>query len=87
MACLVRPLTRSSLKQFYPECAQIQITGGGNQAPTPAELVTFPGGYSNTGAPLALVFRGLWSLIYTDAVPKIDPGRTYIRSISIMSDP
>ncbi|KAI0693503.1 glycoside hydrolase family 61 protein D [Cytidiella melzeri] len=34
--------------QFYPECAQIQITGGGSLAPTAAELVTFPGAYSNT---------------------------------------
>ncbi|KAI0337327.1 hypothetical protein BDW22DRAFT_1340024 [Trametopsis cervina] len=34
--------------QFYPECAQIQITGGGSLAPTAAELVTFPGAYKNT---------------------------------------
>ncbi|KAF8960155.1 glycosyl hydrolase family 61-domain-containing protein [Flammula alnicola] len=34
--------------QMYPECAQITITGGGSLAPTAAELVTFPGGYSNT---------------------------------------
>ncbi|KAG6830478.1 Esterase/lipase/thioesterase [Tricholoma furcatifolium] len=33
--------------QFYPECAQIDITGGGSLAPTAAELVYFPGGYSN----------------------------------------
>ncbi|KAJ7147688.1 glycosyl hydrolase family 61-domain-containing protein, partial [Mycena crocata] len=32
--------------QFYPECAQITITGGGTLAPTAAQLVTFPGGYS-----------------------------------------
>ncbi|KAI0088953.1 cellulose-growth-specific protein [Irpex rosettiformis] len=34
--------------QFYPECAQIQITGGGSLAPTAAELVSFPGAYSNS---------------------------------------
>ncbi|KAG8853931.1 hypothetical protein FRB96_007940 [Tulasnella sp. 330] len=34
--------------QFYPECAQIQVTGGGTLAPTAAELVTFPGAYSQT---------------------------------------
>ncbi|KAK7464159.1 Esterase/lipase/thioesterase [Stygiomarasmius scandens] len=34
--------------QFYPECAQIQITGGGSLAPSSAELVKFPGAYSNT---------------------------------------
>ncbi|KAJ3545887.1 hypothetical protein NMY22_g2267 [Coprinellus aureogranulatus] len=31
--------------QFYPECAQIEITGGGNVAPSADQLVTFPGGY------------------------------------------
>ncbi|KAK7461511.1 Esterase/lipase/thioesterase [Stygiomarasmius scandens] len=34
--------------QFYPECAQIQITGGGSRAPTSSELVKFPGAYSNS---------------------------------------
>ncbi|KAH8115370.1 glycosyl hydrolase family 61-domain-containing protein [Phellopilus nigrolimitatus] len=33
--------------QFYPECAQIEITNGGSLAPTSTELVTFPGAYSN----------------------------------------
>ncbi|KAI0758199.1 glycosyl hydrolase family 61-domain-containing protein [Fomes fomentarius] len=32
--------------QLYPECAQLEITGGGNRAPTADELVSFPGGYS-----------------------------------------
>jgi len=34
--------------QFYPECAQVTITGSGTLAPTAAQLVTFPGGYSNS---------------------------------------
>ncbi|KAJ7663996.1 glycosyl hydrolase family 61-domain-containing protein [Mycena polygramma] len=34
--------------QFYPECAQIAITGGGTLAPTAAQLVSFPGAYSAT---------------------------------------
>ncbi|KAJ7114035.1 glycoside hydrolase family 61 protein D [Mycena epipterygia] len=34
--------------QFYPECAQLTITGGGTLAPTAAQLVTFPGAYSAT---------------------------------------
>lgn len=34
--------------QFYPECAQLEITGGGSLEPTAAELVTFPGAYSAT---------------------------------------
>ncbi|KAF8211002.1 glycosyl hydrolase family 61-domain-containing protein [Mycena galopus ATCC 62051] len=40
--------------QFYPECAQITITGGGTLAPTAAQLVTFPGGYSNTDPGLTI---------------------------------
>jgi len=40
--------------QFYPECAQIQITGGGSLAPTAAQLVSFPGGYSNTDPGLTI---------------------------------
>ena len=31
--------------QFYPECAQITITGGGTLEPTSAQLVSFPGAY------------------------------------------
>ncbi|KAL5483152.1 CEL1 [Sanghuangporus weigelae] len=34
--------------QFYPECAQIEITNGGSLEPTTAELVKFPGAYSNS---------------------------------------
>ncbi|KAJ7262090.1 glycosyl hydrolase family 61-domain-containing protein [Mycena rebaudengoi] len=34
--------------QFYPECAQIEITGGGSLAPTAAQLVSFPGAYKST---------------------------------------
>ncbi|KII86197.1 glycoside hydrolase family 61 protein [Plicaturopsis crispa FD-325 SS-3] len=40
--------------QFYPECAQIQITGGGSLAPTADQLVTFPGGYSNSDPGLTI---------------------------------
>ncbi|RDB21870.1 Cellulose-growth-specific protein [Hypsizygus marmoreus] len=46
--------------QHYPECAQIQITGGGSRAPTAAELVSFPGGYSNSDP-------GLTVNLYTEA--------------------
>ena len=35
--------------QFYAECAQLNVAGGGSLAPTSAELCTFPGTcYSNT---------------------------------------
>lgn len=40
--------------QMYPECAQINISGGGSRAPTTDELVTFPGGYSNTDPGLTI---------------------------------
>ncbi|KAJ7187813.1 glycosyl hydrolase family 61-domain-containing protein [Mycena filopes] len=40
--------------QFYPECAQIVISGGGTLAPTAAQLVTFPGGYSATDPGLTI---------------------------------
>lgn len=33
---------------MYPECAQIDIVNGGSRAPLASELVTFPGGYSNS---------------------------------------
>ncbi|KAI0638640.1 cellulose-growth-specific protein [Trametes polyzona] len=46
--------------QFYPECAQIQITGGGSRAPTADELVSFPGAYSNNDP-------GLTVNLYTQA--------------------
>ncbi|KAF2840049.1 lytic polysaccharide monooxygenase [Patellaria atrata CBS 101060] len=32
--------------QFYPECAQIEVTGEGGNAPAEHELVAFPGAYS-----------------------------------------
>ncbi|KAF7296429.1 hypothetical protein HMN09_01113300 [Mycena chlorophos] len=43
--------------QFYPECAQIVITAASGVtpiAPTAAELVTFPGGYSNSDPGLTI---------------------------------
>ncbi|KAF7371156.1 Auxilliary Activities Family 9 / Carbohydrate-Binding Module Family 1 protein [Mycena sanguinolenta] len=40
--------------QFYPECAQIVISGSGTLAPTAAQLVTFPGGYSNSDPGLTI---------------------------------
>ncbi|KAI0092895.1 cellulose-growth-specific protein [Irpex rosettiformis] len=46
--------------QLYPECAQIQITGGGSLAPIASELVSFPGAYSNSDP-------GLTVNLYTEA--------------------
>ncbi|KAI0266449.1 cellulose-growth-specific protein [Gloeopeniophorella convolvens] len=44
--------------QFYPECAQITITGGGSLAPSATELVTFPGAYSNSDPGLTVDIYG-----------------------------
>ncbi|KDQ57521.1 glycoside hydrolase family 61 protein [Jaapia argillacea MUCL 33604] len=35
----------SDQPQFYPECAQLILTGGGSSAPTSSYLVTLPGAY------------------------------------------
>src|ERR1700722_126972 len=34
--------------EFYPSCTQLNIGGNGTDVPSPDELVTFPGGYSDT---------------------------------------
>jgi hypothetical protein len=39
---------------MYPECAQLNIIDGGSLEPTDDELVTFPGGYSNTDSGLTV---------------------------------
>ncbi|KAI1795017.1 glycosyl hydrolase family 61-domain-containing protein [Ganoderma leucocontextum] len=46
--------------QFYPECAQINISGGGSLQPTADELVTLPGAYQATDP-------GLTVDLYTNA--------------------
>jgi cellulase len=35
--------------QFYPECAQLTVTGGGDKLPSDEYLVSFPGAYSPIG--------------------------------------
>ena len=34
---------QANTPQFYPECAQLEITGSGSATPTDEYLVTFPG--------------------------------------------
>ncbi|KAF8893794.1 glycoside hydrolase family 61 protein [Infundibulicybe gibba] len=36
----------SNQPQFYPECAQLKLTGGGSASPSGSYLVKFPGAYS-----------------------------------------
>uniref|UniRef100_D8QB46 AA9 family lytic polysaccharide monooxygenase n=1 Tax=Schizophyllum commune (strain H4-8 / FGSC 9210) TaxID=578458 RepID=D8QB46_SCHCM len=37
---------QANTPQFYPECAQLEITGSGSATPSDEYLVTFPGAYS-----------------------------------------
>ncbi|KIY62202.1 lytic polysaccharide monooxygenase [Cylindrobasidium torrendii FP15055 ss-10] len=39
-------LHQSNNPQFYPECAQLTVTGGGGATPEGSYLVKFPGGYA-----------------------------------------
>ncbi|KAF9026038.1 cellulose-growth-specific protein [Hymenopellis radicata] len=39
-------LHQANTPQFYPECAQLSITGSGSQTPSGSYLVSFPGAYS-----------------------------------------
>ncbi|KAJ8515390.1 hypothetical protein ONZ45_g7167 [Pleurotus djamor] len=39
-------LHQANTPQFYPECAQLTITGSGTKTPSGSFLVQFPGGYS-----------------------------------------
>jgi len=54
--------------QFYPECAQIKITGGGSQVPT--NTVKFPGGYSNSDPGIDInVYSSTADSTYTYTIP------------------
>ncbi|TRM70326.1 glycoside hydrolase family 61 protein [Schizophyllum amplum] len=39
-------LHQANTPQFYPECAQLKVTGSGSASPSGSALVSFPGGYS-----------------------------------------
>ncbi|KAJ8701810.1 hypothetical protein PTI98_000563 [Pleurotus ostreatus] len=39
-------LHQANTPQFYPECAQLTVTGSGTKTPSGSYLVKFPGGYS-----------------------------------------
>ena len=59
--------------QFYPECAQINISGGGGVAPTSSQLVTFPGAYkqSDPGITIDLYGSGATSTTYVIPGPPL----------------
>lgn len=55
-------------KQFYPECAQLKVTGGGTSFPGDEYLVTFPGAYSNRDPGLGDGTEGAyWSSLWGNA--------------------
>ncbi|KAG5637950.1 hypothetical protein H0H81_002478 [Sphagnurus paluster] len=39
-------LHQANTPQFYPECAQLTVTGGGGKTPSGSYLVKFPGAYT-----------------------------------------
>ena len=39
-------LHQSNVPQFYPECAQLKVTGGQGKTPPSSYLVSFPGAYN-----------------------------------------
>ncbi|KAH7090918.1 cellulose-growth-specific protein [Auriculariales sp. MPI-PUGE-AT-0066] len=63
--------------QNYPECAQIQITGGGSVSPASGILVSFPGAYVQTDPGLTIDIYGEASKTQTTYVipgPALYPG-------------
>ncbi|KAJ3480341.1 hypothetical protein NLI96_g8421 [Meripilus lineatus] len=56
--------------QFYPSCAQVEITGNGNRAPAPENLVSIPGLYNN------VKFPNIWDPFGTFAAPGPAPAFT-----------
>ncbi|KAF7977558.1 hypothetical protein HWV62_3354 [Athelia sp. TMB] len=37
----------TGITEFFPSCSQLEVTGGGDGAPTDSELVSFPGAYTD----------------------------------------
>ncbi|QRV94461.1 glycoside hydrolase family 61 protein [Ceratobasidium sp. AG-Ba] len=57
-------LHQANTPQFYPECAQLQITGGGSAFPTSEYLVSIPGAWSASDP-------GVMVDIYSSTAPTI----------------
>jgi len=58
----------SNQPQFYPECAQLTVTGGGSGSPGPT--VKFPGGYSATDPSINIdVYSNANANVTTYAIP------------------
>lgn len=53
--------------QFYPVCAQVEVTGNGNALPADSDLVAFPGAYKPDSPGVSRPICSPWHtlLIYT----------------------
>ncbi|KAK7996593.1 hypothetical protein PG989_004633 [Apiospora arundinis] len=63
--------------QFYPDCAQLEVSGSGSSVPTAEYLVKFPGGYSVTDPGIAIAGRvtnDMTTKNYTVPGPKVWSG-------------
>lgn len=56
--------------QFYPECAQLILTGGGNASPSGSYLVQFPGAYSASDPSVTIdIYTAANQVATTYAIP------------------
>ncbi|KAF8648427.1 hypothetical protein AX16_006290 [Volvariella volvacea WC 439] len=63
-------LHQANTPQFYPECAQLIVTGGGGKTPPSNYLVRFPGGYSASDPSINInIYTAEASNTYTYKVP------------------
>ncbi|KAJ1304936.1 hypothetical protein OPQ81_006069 [Rhizoctonia solani] len=70
-------LHQSNTPQFYPECAQLQVTGGGSAFPTSEYLVKIPGAWkaSDPGVTIDIYSSAAQTQTsYTIPGPRIYPG-------------
>ncbi|QRV94473.1 glycoside hydrolase family 61 protein [Ceratobasidium sp. AG-Ba] len=72
-------LHQANTPQFYPECAQLQVTGGGSAFPTSQYLVKIPGawGASDPGVKVDIYGTAAQTqTTYTIPGPRVYPGFT-----------
>ncbi|KAF9037623.1 cellulose-growth-specific protein [Panaeolus papilionaceus] len=63
-------LHQANTPQFYPECGQLIVTGGGGKKPSGSYLVSFPGAYSASDPSINInIYSQEAQNIYTYKVP------------------
>ncbi|KDN37348.1 hypothetical protein RSAG8_10236, partial [Rhizoctonia solani AG-8 WAC10335] len=70
-------LHQSNTPQFYPECAHLQVTGGGSAFPTSEYLVKIPGAWkaSDPGVTIDIYSSAAQTQTnYTIPGPRVYPG-------------